>query len=213
MSPTQIEEPSAPPPWRISQRPMGWRPPNHYTCHPCPALPHLLKVPYHRWPVAIRCRQDLTQVFEQGDRSERPGVVLKGPLHALPRLLFCQTPSLPFHSLGTLSGGDVPPVQSLLGQHNVTPREPWVGEISLLQYYHGVPDIPVYEVYTHFCLSMPHPSKIFRHMYLSKASYTLCRSRKIMYKTSSLMEANCWSSLASRAEVPVPRPSRKPWRN
>ena len=47
---------------------------------------------------------------------------------------------------------------------------------------------------------------------LSKASYALYRSRKITYRTSSLKAASCWSSLASRVAVPVPRPDLKPWR-
>ena len=47
---------------------------------------------------------------------------------------------------------------------------------------------------------------------LSKASYDLCRSRKITYSTSSLMAASCYKSLASRLAVPVPRPALNPCR-
>ena len=47
---------------------------------------------------------------------------------------------------------------------------------------------------------------------LSKASYALARSRIITYRTSSLMAAIYWSSLASRVAVLVPLPARKPCR-
>ena len=36
-----------------------------------------------------------------------------------------------------------------------------------------------------------YPSRISRHLDLSKSSYTLCRSRKITYRTSSLKSASC----------------------
>ena len=60
---------------------------------------------------------------------------------------------------------------------------------------------------------MLYPSGISRHISLSKSLYALCRSRKITYRTSSLMDANLSNSLALRVAVPVPRPARKPWRN
>ena len=49
-------------------------------------------------------------------------------------------------------------------------------------------------------------------MYLSKASYDLCRSINIVYRNYYLIAVNCRSSLASREVVPVLEPSRKPWK-
>ena len=49
-------------------------------------------------------------------------------------------------------------------------------------------------------------------MSLSKTSYAFFRSRKIAYKTYSLMYVNRWISLALREVVPVPRPAQKLWR-
>ena len=46
---------------------------------------------------------------------------------------------------------------------------------------------------------------------LTKAYDALDRSRKITYRTSSLVAASCCNSLASRVAVPVPRPAQKPW--
>ena len=57
-----------------------------------------------------------------------------------------------------------------------------------------------------------YPSKISRHLDLSKASYALCRSSNINYSTSFIKAANCWSSFASRVVVTVPRPPQYPWR-
>ena len=51
-----------------------------------------------------------------------------------------------------------------------------------------------------------------RHLYLYKASYHLCRFRKIVYSTSSHMAANCSIRFSSREVVPVLRPAWKPWR-
>ena len=76
--------------------------------------------------------------------------------------------------------------------------------------------LPQYVLRSHLALvPTPHPSKITRHLDLSKASYALCRSRNITYRTSSFIAASCYNSLASRVAVPVPRPAqnscRKSW--
>ena len=42
------------------------------------------------------------------------------------------------------------PVQRLLGHQHVALVALLVGEVSLLQYDHGVPDMPLEEVYPHF---------------------------------------------------------------
>ena len=43
----------------------------------------------------------------------------------------------------------MPHVQSTLGDQHVTSGAPWVGEVSLLQNYHSIPDMPVKKMYLH----------------------------------------------------------------
>ena len=89
--------------------------PSQYPLHLCPYLSRLPKVPCQHWTVVICHYQDPPQVFEQGDRCKRPHVSLKILLRALLCPLFFQLPSLPFLPLGTMSGGNMPPVLSLPG--------------------------------------------------------------------------------------------------
>ena len=49
----------------------------------------------------------------------------------------------------------------------------------------------------------PYTYRMDRHLDISKASYALCRSRKIDWRTTSLMAETCWSSFTSRFAVPV----------
>ena len=87
--------------------------PYHYPCHPCPDLPRLPDVTYHRRTIIICRFQDPPQLFERGDRRKRPSVGLKVTLCALLHILFCQPLSLPIRLIGALSGGCVPPAQGL----------------------------------------------------------------------------------------------------
>ena len=59
---------------------------------------------------------------------------------------------LPLLSLLVLCCALVQPVKGLPRHQNVTYRSPWMGEVSLLQYYHSVPDILVLEVNLYVCL-------------------------------------------------------------
>ena len=68
---------------------------------------------------------------------------MHGTLRALPYLLFYQLLNLLFHPLVTLSGVKMPPIQILPGHQHVTLGSPWVGEVALLQYDHGIPNMPV----------------------------------------------------------------------
>ena len=74
---------------------------------------------------------------------------LKGPLRALPQLrLRHQTPLL-FRALCALCGGVVPVVSCLPWDQHVALGAPWVGEVSLLQNDHNIPDMPVEKVHPH----------------------------------------------------------------
>ena len=52
----------------------------------------------------------------------------------------------------------------------------------------------------------------YRGLSSSEASQAFRRSRNISKRTASLMAVSCWSSFASRVEVPVPRPTQNLWR-
>ena len=43
----------------------------------------------------------------------------------------------------SLGGGEVPPVQCYLRNQHVAQGSPWIGEVSLIQYDDGVPDMQV----------------------------------------------------------------------
>ena len=66
-----------------------------------------------------------------------------------PLILFCQAPSLLIHSLISLHCALVHPVQRPTRHHNVAQKAPWVGEVAIFQYHHGVLDVPVSEVHPH----------------------------------------------------------------
>ena len=51
--------------------------------------------------------------------------------------------------LGALGDGDVPYVQFSPGHQHVSPGSPWMGEVYLLLYDDGVPDIMVTKMYPH----------------------------------------------------------------
>ena len=93
--------------------------PSQYPCHPCISITLFLEVFYHFCTIVIRSRQDLPHVFERGDCCERSILGLKGPLYTLPNILFCQPLYPPLQLLVTLSGGDVLPINGIIGNHNV----------------------------------------------------------------------------------------------
>ena len=72
---------------------------------------------------------------------------MKGPLQALPQILIRHLPSLPIHPPGALGGGKVTPVKVPRGYQHVASGKPWVGEVSLLQNYHSIPDMLIQKMY------------------------------------------------------------------
>ena len=61
------------------------------------------------------------------------------------RSLFRPPPLLVLH------GAPMHPNQSSPWYQHVAHMTPWVGEVTLLQYHHGVPDVPVPEMHPHGC--------------------------------------------------------------
>ena len=53
----------------------------------------------------------------------------------------------PLRPIVSLGGGDVVTIQGFQGYQNITMGAPWVGEVSLLQDDHGVPDGYVEEMH------------------------------------------------------------------
>ena len=86
------------------------------------------------------------QIFERGNRLKLSSVGLKEPLCTLPHLLFCHLSELSLRPFGALSGGKMLTIKRLPGHQHVTLGAPWVGEVSLLQYNHGVLEMLVIKV-------------------------------------------------------------------
>ena len=131
------------------QHPWVIPPPPQYPRKPCPTLPRLNKVPEYFRPVAVHRRQYPPHIFERCKRLDWYYVGLKGPLHTLPNLIFLQPSAISLCPLGSLISGKMPRVQSLPGHQHVAPGAPGVGEVSILQYNHDVPDMTVEKVDPH----------------------------------------------------------------
>ena len=56
----------------------------------------------------------------------------------------------------------------------------------------------------------PYPARMLRHLSLSRALCTFCRSRNTSWSTASFMAVSCWGSLASRVVVSISRPDQNP---
>ena len=93
-----------------------------------------------------------SHVSEGGHHLQGAPIGAEFPGVDLPLLLHCQAPSLPLHPPFALCCAPVHPIQRPPCHQHVTQRAPWVGEVALLQYHHGVSDMPVLEVHHHRCL-------------------------------------------------------------
>ena len=91
------------------------------------------------------------QVFKRGQYIQGAPTHAEGPGCDLPLLLHFQTPSLSLRPLIALCGVPMYPIQSLPWHQHVVQRSLLVGDISLLQYHHGVLDVPVPEMHPHGC--------------------------------------------------------------
>ena len=130
------------------------------TCQPCPTLPRLLHVPHYLWPVVFHCRQNPPNSFKRGNSIEQSPIGLKVPLRDLLNLLFRHLLAFLLLSLVALSGGNMPPAQRSPGHNYVAPGAQCVAEVSLLQYNHSVPEMPVEKIGPHLrlrCLLSPIP--------------------------------------------------------
>ena len=118
-------------------------------CNTPPHRPHLWKIPEHCRPFIVIHQDHPPQVSKGGDHIE--GDPIGAEWHAGDRLLLrhCQAPSFPLSPLLALHCVSVHPVQHPPQNQHVTQRAPWVGEVSLLHYHHGIRYVPVPEVHPH----------------------------------------------------------------
>ena len=111
--------------------------------HPRTSLLRLPKATHYRRRFVVRHRQDPPQIFEGGTLIEWFYIGLIVPLQNLLQLQFQHPSSLSINPLGALSGDEMPLIRRPPGRHYVAPGSPWVGEVDLLQYNHGIPEILV----------------------------------------------------------------------
>ena len=118
---------------------------------PPPHCPRLFQVSDYCRPIIFRCLDHTPQVFEIGHHLKGASIHTEFPGCDLPLLLRCQAPYLLLHPLPALRSAPMHPIQIPTWHHYISQRSLWVGEVTLLQYHHSVPYMPVPEMYLHVC--------------------------------------------------------------
>ena len=149
ISPTLKSTPPEITPWRTPQTPLGLP---HTGPWSSSAMPNYSE-PFSSLPPPPTIRRTRRhgpyQVLKRGDRLYQFSIRLEGPLRNISQLLPWQPSVIPLHPLVSLGSVEVPPVQCMPGHQHIALGALWVGDVSLLQYDDGIPDMPVKEMSLH----------------------------------------------------------------
>ena len=125
--------------------------PTEDSCHPLPHRPLTWQITDHRWPVVVRRQYHPPKVSEGGHHLQGVSIGAKCPGGDRPLLLPRQSPSLLLRSLPALRCASVHPIQRPAQHQYFTQISPWVREVALLHYPHGLLDVPVQKVHLYWC--------------------------------------------------------------